>query len=265
MKRFLFISSFIIVSCFNSIPFSKELPKIDYSIIPNRIEVSDTTTPIKTTYVLNGTDVDLAPYRDYDLFDSNSTILFMATTLAFILFVFFFSGIIGMMYYFKTKNGFAKNSISYEDVIEKLEFQFKDMNLHLENKFELLQSDFQKQLKTIKQNQTFQDQYLDQTVCYLFQTIYSIISQINDKYIAKNILENFYHSFQIAKLYQINNALDKTEKINKFAAFAYIEENGVLEDIPHLEYIAEHDPNEQNENRAKEIIGRIKERNKRPE
>ena len=78
----------------------------------------------------------------------------------------------------------------------------------------------------------------------------------------RQLLEYIFHELQIAKLYRIN--LDKdgnpTHDIHKIATFEYLESEGIKTDIPHLEYIAKHDPNEENRIRAQKIIGRIEER-----
>ena len=123
-----------------------------------------------------------------------------------------------------------------------------------------------------------QDYYISNTFQTVLSAIMAITSQINDDddfdHFAKSIQENMNHGIQITNLYYMRfNSHDRKETKgkkekdanNKFSAFAYLEENGVMEDIPHLVYVAEHDPIKKNRNRAREIIGRIKEREREKE
>ncbi len=115
--------------------------------------------------------------------------------------------------------------------------------------------------KTIEQ----QEQYLNQTIGYLFKATYFNVNLIKDRNLAKELLKQLSHDLQIATLYRTSFDINKTPKIDsdKFDVFVYLEENGLTKDIPHLQYVTEHDSNKENRIRAHEIIGRIKERETR--
>lgn len=132
------------------------------------------------------------------------------------------------------------------------------------NKVDLFEAKFENHKKELTQH----EQYLDQTIGYLFQATYNITSQIKDSKIKQIILDNLYHDLQIAKLYRSSIDSNKTKEINnnKFSAFAYLEVKGRIKDIPHLEYVKLNDNNVQNRKRAnviiKQILARIKHQNK---
>ncbi len=109
-----------------------------------------------------------------------------------------------------------------------------------------------------------QDLYFSQTINYLYQATDAICNQIKDESKSKIILNNLYHGVHIANLYHciIDEQNDRVSDNDKFAAFSYLEENGTEEDIIHLEFSANNDPNKNNRIRATEIIGRIRERTK---
>ena len=67
---------------------------------------------------------------------------------------------------------------------------------------------------------------------------------------------------QIARLYRTCFNAENNEAYNRdrFAVLAYLETNGTIEDIPHLEYVVQHDTNEDNRRRAIEVIGIIRNR-----
>lgn len=116
----------------------------------------------------------------------------------------------------------------------------------------------------IRKALTQQARYIDQTINIFFKATYSNISQMKDKEQANLLLANLFHDFQIAKLYRNNFETDEVSDIdvNLITALEYLEENGTMEDIPHLEYVAQNDTNDDNRNRARMIIGRIMERSR---
>lgn len=123
-------------------------------------------------------------------------------------------------------------------------------------------TDFNNRVEEIKFFMMQQTRFFDQSINYLYQTSYSNIEQMEDQTQANQLLEDLYHELQIAKLYR--TSLDEDERptinIQKIAALEYLEGNGIKSDIPHIEYVAQHDPNKENRDQAKRIIGRIEER-----
>lgn len=107
--------------------------------------------------------------------------------------------------------------------------------------------------------------YFDQIINYLYQVTYLNIEHMEDQTHAQQLLENLFHELQIAKLYRTIIADDEVHDNNiyRIAALEYLENNGRMEDIPHLEYIAKNDPNEIIRDRAIKTIGRIEERNQK--
>ncbi len=165
-----------------------------------------------------------------------------------------------------------KNTIDsfFIDVNTRLDDFQQDTNTRL-NDFMTTIDDFTNsvdcytaQIDNINYTLTQQTRYFYQVINYLYQVTYSNIEQMEDQTLAQQLLENNFHELQIAMLYRTNLQADEAPdvEINRIAALEYLEDNGRIEDIPHLEYIAQQDPNERIRNRAFEIIGRIRERNK---
>lgn len=155
----------------------------------------------------------------------------------------FLIGIIGIIEFSRIQK--------YIKIVDKFVNKFeKKLNVH-ENEFE-----------KIKYSLTQQEHYLNQTIYYLYQAADSITNQMNDQETALVILNQLYHNLQIAKLYRSSLDSNETSKIDndKFTAFAYLEENGTMEDIPHLLYVERNDSNEQNRKRATGVIAIIKRR-----
>lgn len=107
-----------------------------------------------------------------------------------------------------------------------------------------------------------QSRYFEQSINYLYQAAYSNIEQMSDQTQAREILKSIYHEMQIARLYRTSFNAENNEAYNRdrFAVLAYLEMNGTKEDIPHLEYVVQHDANEDNRRRAIEVIGIIRNR-----
>jgi hypothetical protein len=107
-----------------------------------------------------------------------------------------------------------------------------------------------------------QEEYINQTINYLFQATSANINQMSNQEQAREILRRIYHEMLIARLYRISlNAVNnETYNRERFAVLAYLEMNGTREDIPHLEYVVQHDTNEDNRRRAIEVIGIIRSR-----
>lgn len=148
-------------------------------------------------------------------------------------------------------------------------YEFTRVNTYTEKVDEFV-SDFNEKLETYNQNVLNIQSRLTQQELYLVQTINylnSIIAELSYKTQDKSIIERLSRYSHIAQLYRISLDMNESSETSnsKFAAFAYFEESGIIEDIPHLEYVAQHDPNEQNKKRAREIIGHIREREKNKE
>ena len=145
-------------------------------------------------------------------------------------------------------------------------YEFTRVNHYTERVDEFV-TEFNNNLEMYNQNSlelrgrlTQQELYLNQTINYLN----SIIAQLSYKTEDRSILERLTRFSHRAQLYHIS--LDSNESCemsnSKFAAFAFFEGNGIMEDIQHLEYVAQHDPIEQNRRRAIEVIAIIRNRNK---
>lgn len=107
------------------------------------------------------------------------------------------------------------------------------------------------QMKGIQAKLVAQEKYTCNSNIYIYDTLDKIANQIAEAEKGKVILEKMLHSYQITNLYAAENDL-------KFAALAYIQNNGTLDDIKHLEHVATYDAYEQNRVWAREIIGIIK-------
>ena len=271
MRRLFFIFLFIIVSCCAFISSSSVLTRIDHVSLQNRTEASDSSNSFDKQihagdlYKVNYGELALS--RVYEVVDSNRTLILLELSLVTILLVFFIIyGILGIIFYSKTKSSWEKTSRYYPEDINRLFKDHIEEFKHLQKEINSIKSDSQQQISIIKTNEKHLDLYLNQIVKVFFQVAYSLTSQIENEHIAKDILNNLFHDFQIAKLYRISLESNKNSTTNsyeeeKFSVFAYFEENGTVEDIPHLSFVTQNDPNVHSRNRASEIIGHIKERN----
>lgn len=129
------------------------------------------------------------------------------------------------------------------------------------------ESDFNKKLETHNQNMTIISDRLTQQGLFINQSLNylnSILAELSFMSQNENTIKRLLHDSNIAQLYRINLDTNESSDLSnsKFDAFAYLEENGTKEDIPHLKYVAKYDPIEKNRDRAKEIIGVIKKERK---
>lgn len=269
MKRYIFILFFIISSCFTFFSNTKELSQLDYKTLSNHKELLDTniisSKQINAIDLYNGTYSYLPLSRVYDVDDTNRTYNLFEIFMVIIMFIsLIVSGSLAIMFYFRTRN-ISEKVIKYnnEGIIKDYKHHIEEVK-YLQSELDIIKNEFQQQINLIQIKNDFQNHYLDQIVSLFFQATYSITDQMNNESTAKNILYNLFHDYQITKLYR--DSLDSKDSMavqqDKFAAFAYLTENGTMDDIPHLDFVAQNDCDEQNRKLAREIIGRIKERNR---
>ncbi len=110
------------------------------------------------------------------------------------------------------------------------------------------------QTKAISGKLDMQDKYMCKTNSYLFEALDKLANQISDTKVGKVILKENFHGYQITNLYSI-------DRNKNFASLAYMQQNGSLEDIEHLEYFSNFDLDANNKIWAREIIGVIKHKN----
>jgi hypothetical protein len=108
------------------------------------------------------------------------------------------------------------------------------------------------QSKAISERLSGQEKYVNKTNQYLYEALDKIANQIPDANIAKVIMKEMLHNYQVTNLYSSTDS--------KFATLAYLQQNGTMNDIEHLEYVSYYDSNELNKEWAREIIGIIKHR-----
>lgn len=133
------------------------------------------------------------------------------------------------------KDNMKKNDKIIEDKIEEINNRETEFN------------DYISRTKAIIEKLNGQEKYMYKTNQYLYEALDKIANQISDTKIGNSILKEMYHNYQVTNLYSVD---DNT----KFAAFAYIQENGNFNDIEHLEYISNYDSNERYMVWAKAII-----------
>lgn len=123
-------------------------------------------------------------------------------------------------------------------------------------------SNFDLRVNQVTEALTQQSRYFEHTIDYLYQATYTNISQMEDQTQAERLLDDLFHELQIATLHRtyLNTNETQDNDINKNAALEYLEENGRMEDISHLEYVALHDPNEHVRRRAIEVRAIIRSR-----
>ncbi len=121
------------------------------------------------------------------------------------------------------------------------------------------------QIQQIQRSLIRQERYIDHTAKYIYQVTYAKFEQMNNQAEAQQLLNHLYHELQIFILYRANMDADKTNvvDINKIAALEYLEGegNGTMDDIPHLDYVVENDPDERIRQRAIEVRAIIRNRN----
>ncbi len=174
--------------------------------------------------------------KSFDPIGSLDTFIFILTLIV---------AVLAFMFAFIGYHEFTR-VIKYTQKVDRLSVEFNENN---------------ESFNQIRNRLTQQELFLTQSINFLS----TIIARLAHKTQDKDILEKHSHYSHISQLYRISIDTNETPEImkNKFDAFAYFEVNGTNDDIPYLEYVAQHDPNEQYRNRAWVIIGGIKERNKK--
>jgi hypothetical protein len=93
-----------------------------------------------------------------------------------------------------------------------------------------------------------QEKYICKTSDYLFAALDKITNQIPDADTGKAIMKQMWHNYQITSLYSADEG-------KEFAALAFLQENGTIDDIEHLEFVSTYDRNDHNKTWAREILG----------
>jgi uncharacterized protein YneF (UPF0154 family) len=166
-----------------------------------------------------------------------------AVIMAFLTLIVALFGILGYRHIRKDmKENIEKNDKIISDKIQEINEK--------EQKF----NDCITQVKVISEKLNGQEKYMSKTNQYLYEALDEVANQISDVKIANHILRKMLHNYQITNLYS-------TDSNKKYAALAYLQENGTLEDIEHLDYFSNCDLDEPNKIWAREIIGVLRHRN----
>lgn len=96
-----------------------------------------------------------------------------------------------------------------------------------------------------------QNGYISFANGYLYQTTEQMVNQISDADLAMEIFKKMNHNYHVANLYS-------ADENTRFAAIAYLRDNGWLEDINHLYSLSKTDKVERLRTFASETIGIIK-------
>lgn len=119
---------------------------------------------------------------------------------------------------------------------------------------------FNNKMDEIKKIMEIHNQTMHQLNEFLYKAIYKIAENTE----SKDLLEEVTLNYHIASLYCSNFDSDNPDSnSNKEADFDYIQQKGNRGIIRYLEFIADHDTNNNNRKRARKIIGHIEEREKR--
>jgi len=121
------------------------------------------------------------------------------------------------------------------------------------NKKEQIYDDIISQTQVIINKIDVQDKYMCQTNENLYDALNKLANQIPDEKTGKHILKEMLHNYQITNLFS-------SYSTKHFAGLAYLQENGTIEDIVHLESYLKHCIDEKNKIWAREIIGVIKQK-----
>lgn len=95
----------------------------------------------------------------------------------------------------------------------------------------------------LKKSLAAQQSYIDSCNDSLIRTVYSITNQIQDKDIARKIIQKQLHAAQIINLYRpcINPENKASVRTKKLAALLYLQQNIEDEDLTHLEFVIDND------------------------
>ena len=160
------------------------------------------------------------------------------------------------------------NNLS-NDINTRVDDFERDTNRRLDNSertiddYTNIVTHFTTQIDILRESLTQQTRYFDHIINYLYQVTYYNIEQMEDQTQAQQLLEHLFHELQIALLFNTYLNADESPAvdINRIAALEYLEGNGTMDDIPHLDYVVEHDPDEQIRQRAVEVRAIIRNRN----
>lgn len=103
----------------------------------------------------------------------------------------------------------------------------------------------------------------NQTMYQFNEFLYTAILKIAESTESQDLLEDVTLHYHITSLYCSNfDSEDSNLYNNTEDDFNYIQQNGTTDIIRFLEYMAEHDTDKKNRDRARKIIGHIEEREK---
>lgn len=111
----------------------------------------------------------------------------------------------------------------------------------------------------LKKSLSAQQYYIDNSNECLMKTVNSIVNQIEDKDLARMILNQQLHAAQIINLYRPCINPDELADVSKkkLAVLLYLQANGTTDDIPDLEYVVKNDIDQEIRTKAQEVIVRI--------
>lgn len=158
-----------------------------------------------------------------------------------------FIGLCGFFGYHQIKQNMEKNAIENTKIVDNKIEELNKKKKEIDKYISLTQ--------TILEKTNIQEKYMYKANQYLYEALDKIANQIEDTKTANAILNEILHNFQVTNLYS-----SKGKKV--FAALAYLQANGTLEDIEHLEFYSSLNGNsDSNSAWAREIIGVIKHKN----
>lgn len=107
----------------------------------------------------------------------------------------------------------------------------------------------------VKKSLSIQQSYIDKSNDSLFNTLYSIANQLQDKDRARMIIQKQLHAIQIINLYRPCVNPEDYAEVNKKknAALLFLWANGDIKDLKHLEFVIDKDNNDDIRKQAQEL------------
>lgn len=143
-------------------------------------------------------------------------------------------------------------------IVAVLAFLFAIIAIFEFSKIEKIEKDlnsFNEEMKDLRRVMAIQDHTMQSYNKFLYESTKSIAD--NEEPI--KLLRIVTHNYHLSVLCSLHLDSTDTDSYNyKYDSFNYIEQLGTKNDIPYLDYVANHDTNKKNRDRAREVIGYIK-------
>lgn len=241
--------------------------KPDGSSISIDVTNTDTLTPTIDSALVDTSDIRIGQFSDvislitFIVNDFNNILSEINNSFSLISII---VGVFGLLIGVLGILGFSNLKNDYRELKKGLAEQISDQNETVQEKIDemnRLSDDIETRtnvISEIRNQQGFQNQYLMRINQYLFSITNSVVDNLgDDNERARGIRESLYRQYYIVKAFL---PWSDSREDGTVAVFSYLQNNGTIDQIDDLQFIADNDPDERKRKIALETIGYIRAR-----